>query len=357
MFSPTIGRAMKLETFDEVRASITKNPKRKFHLLLGNGFSVAYNPTVFSYNALHDFVSKMKDDDIAAILGVVETHNFEVIMRHLDSFSALVAALDGDCRLKQRLDKASEKLKRGLLDAVMALHPEHVFVVPEDRSKACAAFLKTFLDTGGSINSTNYDLLLYWVLMRNKVANHVDGCGRDIENDTGERMKPENRVWSNLIWGKHRAEQNVFYLHGALPLFDSGVAIVKEECDAHDYLRNKVAERMARGEYPIFVTAGDGQQKLRQIRHNQYLTYCYDRFCELEGTLVTFGFGFGASDDHVTEAINRAAKADLHRRLWSIYIGVYSESDEQHIRSIAGRFQCKVRIYDAKTADVWKSKS
>ena len=33
---------MKLESFDDVLASIKKNPKRQFNLLLGNGFSVAY---------------------------------------------------------------------------------------------------------------------------------------------------------------------------------------------------------------------------------------------------------------------------------------------------------------------------
>ena len=35
---------MKLETFDDVLASITRNTKRPFHLLVGNGFSIAYDP-------------------------------------------------------------------------------------------------------------------------------------------------------------------------------------------------------------------------------------------------------------------------------------------------------------------------
>ena len=38
---------MKLETFNDVLASINRNPKRPFHLLLGNGFSVAYDPKIF----------------------------------------------------------------------------------------------------------------------------------------------------------------------------------------------------------------------------------------------------------------------------------------------------------------------
>jgi hypothetical protein len=50
---------MKLETFDDVMASMKANTKRPFHLLLGNGFSMAYDPAIFSYNALHKFVTSI----------------------------------------------------------------------------------------------------------------------------------------------------------------------------------------------------------------------------------------------------------------------------------------------------------
>ena len=344
---------MKLESFDDVLASIKKNPEREFHLLLGNGFSVSYDPKIFSYNALHDFVKKLDDKDLSTILSVIETRNFEVIMQYLDHFSALLDAFGVDPMLKKRVDAASAKLKKSLLDAVKALHPEHVFKVPEDQSKACAAFLQTFVATGGSIFSTNYDLLLYWVLMRNNLFEHIDGCGRELMNDTGEYMKPEDQIWSDLIWGKHRTKQNVFYLHGALPFFDNGVEVVKEEYTVYNYLLENISARMENGEYPIFVTAGDGQQKLKHIAHNQYLTFCYDRFSRAEGSLVTFGFGFGPYDEHIIDAINKASKRMPPNKLWSLYIGVYSDKDKEYIEQIEGKFRCKVHIYDAKTVKVW----
>ncbi|NUO09806.1 MAG: DUF4917 family protein [Candidatus Brocadia sp.] len=346
---------MKLETFDNVLASIKKNSDRRaFHLLLGNGFSMEYDPAIFSYNALHDFVTKLDDKDLSTILDVIETRNFEVIMQHLDNFSALIAAFGGDSKLKKRVDSASTKLKTRLLDAVKALHPEHVFKVPEERSKVCSSFLKVFLDSGGNIYSTNYDLLLYWVLMRNSIVEHVDGCGRELENPD-EFVPSEEQIWSELTWGKYRDKQNVFYLHGALPFFDNGVAVIKEEYDEYNYLLEKISTRMEKGEYPIFVTAGDGHQKLKHIKHNQYLTYCYDNLCNAEGSLVTFGFNFGEYDEHIIAAINRAAKYGRKAtdKLWSIYIGVYSDADRKHIEQIAGKFKCKVHIYDSKTAHVW----
>lgn len=346
---------MKLETFNDVLASIKKNPKRSFHLLLGNGFSIAYDSGIFSYNAMHDFITKQVDKDLSTILSVIETKNFEVIMQYLDNFSALIDAFGGYPKLKKRVDAASSKLKISLLGAVKELHPEHVFKIPDVQSNACANFLKVFLDSGGNIFSTNYDLLLYWVLMRNNIVKHVDGCGRELENITDEFVPPEEQVWSELTWGKYRDEQNVFYLHGALPFFDNGIEVIKEEYDIYNYLLQKISARMEKGEYPIFVTAGDGQQKLQHIMHNQYLTYCYEELCGTEGSLVTFGFNFGSCDEHIIDAINKAAKhgRKVKDKLWSMYIGVYSNDDRKHIEQIADKFKCKVHIYDATTANIW----
>ena len=42
------------------------------------------------------------------------------------------------------------------------------------------------------------------------------------------------------------------------------------------------------------------------------------------------------------------------KKLWSLYIGVYTEEDKKHIEKIKDKFKCKkVHIYDAKTANVW----
>ena len=343
------GPTMKFETFQDVLASIQKNNKRPFHLLLGNGFSMAYDLAIFSYNALHDFIQNAHDPDLETILGVIETKNFEVIMQQLGTCAALVDAFGGDPALRQRIEDASARLRSGLLDSVQKLHPEHVFKVPQKQSEACAVFLTTFLDTGGHLYSTNYDLLLYWVLMRNSVP-HVDGFGREPENPDDP---PDDYIWSELVWGKHRDDQNVFYLHGALPLFDDGVAVIKEEYDEYNYLLQKIRARMESAEYPIFVTAGDGRQKLTHIMHNHYLAYSYESLCTVDGSLVTFGFNFGEYDEHIINAINRAARQKPPAKLWSIYIGVYSDDDRQHIKQIEHKFKCKVHIYDTNTAQVW----
>lgn len=345
---------MKLETFDDVLKSIEKNKDRDFHLLLGNGFSMAYDPKIFSYNALHDFVKSLKDEDLSKILNAIETKNFEMIMQQLDNLLSLIDAFEGGKKLKTKIESARNKLKDSLLEAIKVLHPEHVFEVPEDKSKRCSKFLNLFLERRGKIFSTNYDLLLYWILMRNEVVEHVDGFGRDVLNfEPG--IAPEDIIKSDLYWGRNKENQNVFYVHGALPFFDTGTEIVKEEYKNNSYLLENISARMEKGEYPIFVTAGNGKEKLAHIMHNHYLSYCYDNLSEIDGSLVTFGFNFGPYDEHIIEAVNRAAKngAKDFPKLLSVYIGVYSKEDKRHIENIENKFKTKVHIFDSKTANVW----
>jgi hypothetical protein len=345
---------MNLETFDQVEAAM-KSKGRPFHLLLGNGFSMSYDPEIFSYNALYDFIENLEDDLLSKLFSIVNAKNFEVIMGQLDTFARLLDAFGSDEVLKAKVESAMEELKRSLLDAIRALHPEHVFRVPQEKSNACARFLKPFLETSGHIFTTNYDLLLYWVLMRNEVMESVDGFGRDRENPEDEYVPEEELEYSELRWGKYRDDQVIHYLHGSLPLFDTGVEIVKEEYDTENYLMENISERISRGEYPIFVTAGNAQEKLTHIMHNRYLTHCYEVVSRIEGSLVTFGFNFGENDHHIIDAINRAAKYGRRDppKLWSIYIGIYSEDDRKRIESLEARFKCKVHMYDAKTASVW----
>ena len=159
-------------------------------------------------------------------------------------------------------------------------------------------------------------------------------------------------ILSELRWGNNKETQNVFYLHGALPIFDDGIEIVKEEYDGNLILEN-IKKRMDNGSYPVFVTAGNGEEKLSHILHNHYLAFCYDKLCSIDGSLITFGFNFGQYDDHIIRAVNEAASQDYEEKLWSIYIGVYSEDDIKHIESIKKQFKCKVNIFDTKTARLW----
>lgn len=346
---------MDILKFDEVVTSLQKK-RRTMSLLMGNGFSMAYDKEIFSYNALYNFLQSQDDELLTKLFGAIKTKNFELVMQQLDTTIALLDVFGAEKSVKQQILEASEKLKQGLLKSVKELHPEHVYKISDAKSAACANFLRLFLDSAGQIFTTNYDLLLYWVLMRQGTAQHIDGFGRELENPL-EVQRGEDEQWSDLIWGPNQSKQNIHYLHGALHLFDAGSEIIKEQYDWTGYLLDHITNRLDEGSYPIFVTAGNGKEKLEHIRHNRYLSYCYDRLSNTEGSLVTFGFNFGPYDDHIIEAINRAAKhgVKVPDKLWSVYIGTYSDADIKHIESILPKFEVKVQLFDAKTANVWEA--
>lgn len=343
-----------LQTYKDV-VQYLKKQKRIKHLLLGNGFSMGYDSKIFSYNALSTFIENSSDELLKQLFNSVNTKNFEVIMQQLDLFADVAKVFMAEESLIIRIKQTSENLKNSLIDAVQVMHPKHVFKVPEEKSLACCSFLEDYLANDGYLFSTNYDLLLYWVLMRNTLKNSGDGFGRELENPLDDKFVSDyDPEFSELRWGKNKESQTVFYLHGALPLFDTGIEVIKEEYDG-EYLLENIKTRMEKKEYPIFVTAGNSTEKLTHIMHNRYLSYCYDKFSSITGSLITFGFNFGDNDSHLINAINKASKQPISNRLHSIYIGVYSDADLKHIESIKDKFKCKINMYNARTASVWQT--
>lgn len=346
---------MELKNYQDVMNHLRKQ-RRSAHLLLGNGFSMAYDSKIFSYNALHRFIYDIDNELLLKLFDIVNTKNFELVLQQLDNFCELIDAFGSDPILKSKVQEASVILKESLIEAIEALHPEHVFKISEEKSSSCAEFLNQYLSNSGEIFTTNYDVLLYWVLMRNEIPNAIDGFGRDVEN-SGEYVPEDEIELSELRWGRNKERQNVHYVHGALPLFDTGIEIVKEEYDSENYIMENIKSRLLNNEYPVFVTAGTSTQKLEHIMHNRYLAHCYERLSNIEGSLIVFGFGFGEYDEHIIDAINNAAKhkkeKEFKEKLWSVYIGVNSPRGQKHIEKISNKFNCKVSIFDAKTAPVW----
>lgn len=345
-----------LEKYEDVIKYLNKQ-KRKKHLLLGNGFSIAYNDKIFSYNALSNFIEELEDDLLIKLFATINTKNFELIMQQLDNFIEIAKTFNADDKFTKKLITANTTLKKSLIDAIKKLHPEHVFTIPEEKSKSCFNFLNEFITNDGKIFSTNYDLLLYWVLMRNNSQLAIDGFGRTLETelDYENYIETDDLEFSELTWGKNKEEQNIFYLHGALPIFDNNIEIIKEEYDIQNFLLEKINKRLEKKEYPIFVTAGNAKEKLNHIMHNKYLSFCYEQLTKIEGSLVVFGFNFGKYDTHIIKAINKAALygRKASNKLHSIYIGVYTDENLEHIEKIKNKFKCKVNLFNARTTKIW----
>jgi hypothetical protein len=184
--------------------------------------------------------------------------------------------------------------------------------------------------------------------MRNNFQKRIDGFGLDREDEPSK--------YSELRWGRYKDKQNIHFFHGTLPIFDRGINIIKEECGGEKLLLENIRERLARQEYPVFVATNNGEDKLNHIMHNKYLSFCYELLSKIEGSLIIYVFNFGDSDLHIIDAINIAAKqgAEVSNKLFSIYIGIYSEESQRYVESIKDSFKYKVNLFDAKTTRVWR---
>lgn len=334
---------MKIEdiTYEEMIEKFEKKNKT-VSLLMGNGFSIAYDSNMFSYNKLAEFIKNIGSINAKKLFNIFGTSNFELIMEQLDKTLKISEEFGANENFIENIKSSTEELKNNLINAVSGLHPEQVFDMSESKSKNCKNFFKLFTKTKGELFTTNYDLLMYWVLMRNEDIKEFvsDGFGG---ND-----------FEGIIWGNNKDSQNIHFLHGALQIFDNGIEIEKETYNGKNYVLDNIKDRIKNNQYPVFVTSGNGDDKLKQIKHNSYLSFCYDRLCNVEDSLVTFGFNFGDYDDHIVKAINKAAKISTRNFLKSIYIGYYSEADKAHIKRIANKFKTrKVFLYCTKDVNVW----
>ena len=63
MAKDNIPKDFKFDDLQDYQSVIEKLNKRSYlkHLIMGNGFSMAYDHKIFSYNALYDFIEKSHD--------------------------------------------------------------------------------------------------------------------------------------------------------------------------------------------------------------------------------------------------------------------------------------------------------
>src|SRR3546814_10413 len=249
-----------LPSYQEIIQYLAKKNRQK-HLLFGNGFSIDYDSEIFAYNAFSKFIDEIDNDLLKKLFQGINNKNFESVMQQLDNFIEIAKAFSSDVALIRQITEANRALKTSLIDAVRQLHPEHVFKISDEKSRCCHAFLYDYLSKRGKVFSTNYDLLPYWVLMRNESEFAIDGFGREMENPDEVLKKQQDPIYSELRWGKHKNEQTIFYLHGSLLIFDTGIEIEKEVYDIESYLLERINDRMAQQSYPILVTDGNAQEK------------------------------------------------------------------------------------------------
>lgn len=338
------------ELLDFDTALILAESKR--HVLLGNGFSIAYDPSAFSYGRLLDEADfSACSIDVRAIFSSFGTTDFEKIIEILRRAAEILPFYTVSSPvLAAQIARDADFLKGALAEVLAQRHPDTVADVPLTEFQHVRAFLACF----DRIYTLNYDILLYWSTLQSMlpIVAYNDGFLSSEADPDAPWV-----AWNPTDRGRH---QNVFYLHGALHLFDAGSELRK-----NTWVRTGVPivtqtrEALAHNFYPLVVTEGTSDEKYERILHSGYLLHGLRSFAQIRGSLFIYGHSLAANDEHILRLIEK------NTTLKSVFISLFGDPASELNTGIidrANRLPMRrttanplvVHFFDAESAHVWR---
>lgn len=345
----------KIVSFDAAMAAVENASKR--HLLLGNGFSLALKPDIFSYESLFQNADFANAPNIPNVFKALGTQDFEIVIRRLQDAATVIEVYRADLRgtLADELRRDCAIVKDALVSAIARRHPDRPYDISKTQYSACRAFLNRF----DYIFTLNYDVLLYWALMQSEVDN------LSLRPDDGFRHPEEGVDLSYVSWQQANSA-TVHYLHGALHLFDQNTEIIKYTWSKTDRaIVDQIREALEENKYPLFVAEGSTESKVDRILHNAYLHKALRSFESCCGSsknaIVVFGHSLADNDMHILRCIAAGGT-------FAMVVGIYGDpssasnamliTNAEHIAAPRSekrgdRFPLDIIYFDAASAKIW----
>jgi hypothetical protein len=339
---------MKLLSFAEALKDSKRCSTR--HLLLGNGFSIACRPDIFLYGKLYenaDFSELSPTANLA--FEALNTQDFERVIKALRDAARILARYQGPSSFVEKMKSDADALRELLVETIAASHPAWPGEISDAEYRACREFIAPF----NHIYTFNYDLLLYWVQMHT-------AFGESPTSDDGFRKQEDNFDAGYVVWEPSQShEQNMYFLHGALHVFDTGTEIQKYTwVNTGVRLVDQIRSALSKDYFPLFVAEGTSQEKFERIRHNDYLAKAYRSFSEIKGALFIYGHSLAENDEHYLKRIEKG-------KVSNVYIGLYGDPSSASNKKIVSRGnqlaasrppskQMNVHFFDSASASVWR---
>ncbi|MEK2646087.1 DUF4917 family protein [Bdellovibrio sp. BCCA] len=345
-------KKIELKRFDDcIKSAVSK----KKHVLLGNGFSRACRNEVFSYDSLFKSADFSRlSVEAKQIFQLLDTTDFEIVMKSLNVSATIMPIYGCAADISNRAQSDSGFLRSILVNTIAKHHPPLPSSISEEEYANCIKFLSNF----DKIYSLNYDLLLYWTLMKQR---ELGGS----EKDDGFRdpSEIENEISTEdgyVAWANDTHGQNIHYIHGALHIFYQK-ALLQKFCWSRTGTRllEQIDTALKSGKFPLIVAEGTANQKLERIQKSNYLGFNFRSLRNCTGTLFTFGVSFGDADKHIMTQIQKNTR--LEKICVSVFGDIDSENNLQMIQSLEtitndrpASKPLTLEFYEANSARVWK---
>ncbi len=308
-------------TYADVHKEIIKG-KDSCNLLLGNGFSIAF-----------DDAFRIKEADNA---------------KEATLFSTFIKIEKND----GGIDKIIVDYPKVMFWRVAHKHPESIMMIRDSEARNCLRFLEPYLKRG-KVFTTSYDMLLFWALARidelsaNRTDPDIQGLRRIKYNDGFTEERDDGKYWVKS------KTQNIFYCHGAMNLEQNGDACCKRKHDMYS-IKPVIDSFIECPDHPIppIVSADKSDEKMKQINGNAYFQDCFKALEDIKGSLVILGLSLTQNDEHIIKAIKKAQVANGLK----VYYGFFSDYDRVNaMNELEGKHGINVTGYfDSGTADIWR---
>ncbi|WP_410480955.1 DUF4917 family protein [Pseudomonas plecoglossicida] len=278
-----------------LNAALTPWPALAAHrpcdaLLLGNGASRAlWKP--FGYFSLFEEAQRagrkkglaISDQALFKSLG---TELFEPVLSTLNTTVRANAALaiNSTAPLNRYYS-----IKEALIHAVRTVHLPWPLLPP-----TTLATLNQALRGYRSVYTSNYDLLLPWA-----VQHAPQGFAKLFDEQGFFDVRRTSSKGTRVL-----------HLHGGLHLLKLPDGTTRQRSADSAELLDGFAVNIP-GEVPLFINEDRSEEKLRAIRHSDYLSWCLGQLARESQGLCLFGQHLDSSDQHLLEAIRLARPKHL----------------------------------------------
>ena len=323
-----------MQSFSDAIASIPtgENPT----ILLGNGFSQAWDASIFNYaNLLRVAQFGARDAEIKDLFARIDTFDFESVMNELLSAERVLEAYGGDPALIDLIREDQNTLKNSLIEAISQTHPDYPWEVSVSQYQKVRGFLSQFRE----VFTLNYDLLFYWA--RN-------------QNDVSPVYRTDDGFRAGQCWEGYETDQDVHFLHGGLHIYESGGLVLKHASQSNGRkIIDLVRDNLNNGKFPMFVSEPTSQKKKHKIEHNPYLNYCFEHLRRVKGTLFIYGHSMDENDKHIFDQIQASAVTKI---FVSIFGDEHSDANKR-AKANASAYLDKpgrvIEFYKAESTPVW----
>lgn len=253
-------------------------------ILLGNGFSINFSDSL-RYKYLYEFFIKNSTEISKNLFEVFQTKNFEQILESLEVAKTVCQTVEIENEI---FDLYKAEIREGLINSINKIHPK-----PIDVNYHLIKWVSKQFKDFNQIFTTNYDLFLYYIILET--------------TKFGDHMFRNNSINFNHFNGPDvRKKNHIYYLHGALFLFEGGLTTYKIKKPNNGWLLDAITKEIASNKYPLFISEGKSDTKLKSIQSNSYLSFCLNQLEKNQDkTLIIFGQSLSEQDAHIVKIIDK----------------------------------------------------